>query len=150
MWDGTNNWLGNDRYYACVKLAPGIDPESLIPAVRKMQEVHQDIARLEKIQQGMVLKYSFKPIKKIHIDDVKDMIFILSAIAFAVLPVSLLNYILLTLSALVNRAKTSAIYKTYGARTGNLQLMIFSETSLLFAISLSGALMIITDGTATG
>jgi len=29
MWDGTNNWLGNDRYYACVKLAPGINPESL-------------------------------------------------------------------------------------------------------------------------
>ena len=45
MWDGTNNWLGNDRYYVCVKLEPGVDPESLIPAVRKMQEVHQDIVR---------------------------------------------------------------------------------------------------------
>ena len=78
MWDGTNNWLGNDRYYACVKLAPGIDPESLMPAVRKMQEIHQDIARLEMIQEGMVLKYSFKPIKKIHIEDVKDMVVILT------------------------------------------------------------------------
>ena len=119
MWDGTNNWLGNDRYYVCVKLKPGVDPESLAPAVRKMQEVHQDIKRLEEIQQGMVLKYSFKPIKKIHIEEVKDMVFILSAIAFAVLAVSLLNYILLTLSALVGRAKSSAIYKTYGARTRN-------------------------------
>ncbi len=91
----------------------------------------------------MVLKYSFKPIKKIHIEDVKDMVVILSAIAFAVLLVSLLNYILLTLSALVNRAKTSAIYKTYGAQARNLQLMIFSETSLLFFISLLGAFMII-------
>jgi len=142
-WDGTNNWLGNDRYYVCVKLAPGIDPESLSPAVRKMQEVHQDIVHLEAIQQGMVLKYSFKPIKKIHLEDVKEMVVILSAIAFAVLLVSLLNYILLTLSALVSRAKTSAIYKTYGARTGNLQLMIFSETSILFLISLSVAFMII-------
>jgi putative ABC transport system permease protein len=108
-----------------------------------MQEVHQDISRLEIIQQGMVLKYSFKLIKKIHIDDVKDMVVILGAIAFAVLAASLLNYILLTLSALVNRAKTSAIYKTYGAQTGNLQLMIFSETSLIFSISLLGAFMII-------
>jgi putative ABC transport system permease protein len=143
MWDGTNNWLGNDRYYACVKLAPGIDPESLMPAVRKMQEIHQDIERLEKIQQGIVLKYSFKPIKKIHIDDVKDMVVILSAIAFAVLAVSLLNYILLTISSLVSRAKTSAIYKTYGAQARNLQLMIFSETTLIFSISLLGAFMII-------
>ena len=143
MSDGTNNWLGNDRYYVCVKLAPGVDPESLIPAVRRMQEVHQDIARLEAIQQGMVLKYSFKPVKKIHLDDVKDMVIILSAIAFAVLSVSLLNYILLTISALVSRAKTSAVYKTYGAKARNLQLMIFLETGLLFSISLLGAFMII-------
>jgi putative ABC transport system permease protein len=144
MWDGTNNWLGNDRYYTCVKLEPGVDPESLAPAVRKMQEVHQDIKRLEEIQQGMVLKYSFKPIKKIHVEEVRDIVFILSSIAFAVLLVSLLNYILLTLSALVGRIKSSAIHKTYGARAGNLQLMILSETSLLFLISLSGAYMIIT------
>jgi putative ABC transport system permease protein len=143
-WDGTNNWLGNDRYYVCVKLEPGVDPESLGPAVRKMQEVHQDIVHLEAVQEGMVLKYSFKPIKKVYIGDVKEMVVILSAIAFAVLLVSLLNYILLTLSALVGRAKTSAIYKTYGARTGNLQLMIFSETALLFLVSLSVAFMIIT------
>ncbi len=143
MWDGTNNWLGNDRYYVCVKLAPGIDPESLMPAVRKMQEVHQDIARLETIQQGMVLKYSFIPIRKVHIEVVKDMVVILSAIAFSVLLVSLLNYILLTLSALVNRAKTSAIYKTFGAQAGDLHLMILSETSLIFSVSLFGAFMII-------
>jgi putative ABC transport system permease protein len=143
MWDGSENWLGNDRYFACVKLAPGVDPESLAPAVRKMQEVHQDIGRLEKMQQGMVLKYGFRPIKNIHADEVKTMIIILTAIAFAVLLVSLLNYILLTLSALVNRAKSSAIYKTCGARAANLKLMIFAETGMLFLIALFGAFLII-------
>ena len=44
-WDGTSNWLGNDRYYTCVKLEPGFTPENLAPAVRKMQEVHQDIVK---------------------------------------------------------------------------------------------------------
>lgn len=144
MWDGTNNWMGNDRYYTCVRLEHGVDPESLSPAVRKMQEVHQDIARIEKIQNGMVLKYTFKPIKKIHPEEVMDMTIILSAIASAVLLVSLLNYILLTLSALAGRAKTSAIHKSYGARAANLQLMIFIESSLLFLASLSGAFIIIT------
>jgi len=47
-WDGTANWMGNDRYYSCVKLEPGVSPESLALAVRKMQEIHQDISKLEK------------------------------------------------------------------------------------------------------
>lgn len=145
MWDGTNNWLGNDRYYICVKLEPGVDPEQLAPAVRKMQEVHQDIAKLEKMQQGIVLKYSFKPLRKIHVENVRDNITILTAVAFAVLLVSLLNYILLTLSALINRAKNSAIYKTYGAGVKNLQMMIFTDTALIFLLSISGALIIITS-----
>lgn len=142
-WDGTDNWLGNDRYYVCVRLANGVDPGTLAPAVRKMQEVHQDIMRLESLQNGLVLKYSFKPLKRIHAEEVKEMIIILSAIAFAVLLVSLLNYILLTLSAMVSRAKTSAIYKTYGAQNRNLHMMIFLETLLILSISLFGAFMII-------
>ena len=142
-WDGTANWMGNDRYYTCVKLEPGISPESLAPAVRKMQEVHQDIARMEEEQGGIVLTYSFLPVRKIHADEVKDMIIILSTIAFAVLFVSLMNYILLTLSALVNRARSSAIHKTFGAQTERLQLVIFIETLALFLISLVLALFII-------
>jgi len=108
-----------------------------------MQEIHQDISKLEKEQGGLVLKYSFLPIRKMHADSVKDMIIILSTIAIAVLFVSLMNYILLTLSALVNRAKSSAIYKTFGAQTENLQQMIFIETFMLFFISVIGAVLII-------
>jgi putative ABC transport system permease protein len=142
-WDGTDNWMGNDRYYTCIKLEPGVNPESLAPAVRKMQELHQDIARLEEEHGGSVLKYSFIPIRKIYSGNVKDMIIILSTIAFAVLFVSLMNYILLTLSALVTRAKTSAIHKTFGAHAGKLQLIVFIETVILFFISLTGAVLII-------
>lgn len=142
-WDGTSNWLGNDRYYTCVKLEPGFTPACLAPAVRKMQEVHQDIVRLEEEQGGMILKYSFLPIRKIYADKARDMIIILSTIAFAVLFVSLMNYILLTLSALVNRAKSSAIHKTFGAQTGRLQQMIFIETLILFFISVTAAVLII-------
>jgi putative ABC transport system permease protein len=142
-WDGTNNWMGNDRYYTCVKLAHGVSPESLAPAVRKLQEIHQNISKMEKEQEGMVLKYSFLPIRRIYANNVKDMIIILSTIAFAVLFVSLMNYILLTLSALVNRAKSSAIYKTFGAQTKNLQQLIFIETFLIFLISITVAVLII-------
>lgn len=143
LWDGTQNWLGNDRYYACVKLSPGVTPESLAPAVRKMQEKNQDIVKLEKEQHGMVLKYTFVPITKMHAGDVKDMIIILSSIAFAVLFVSVMNYILLTLSTLINRSKTSVIHKTCGAENFDLYCLIFSETALLFLISLVFAAIMI-------
>lgn len=138
-WDGTQNWLGNDRYYAAVKLAPGVTPQSLAPAVRAMQVKNQDIEKLEQQQGGEILKYSFKPIQKIYSDGIKDMALILTTIAFAVLFVSLLNYTLLTLSALIKRAKSSAIHKTCGAQSHNLLQLIFSETILLFLISLAGA-----------
>lgn len=133
-WDGTENWLGNDRYYTVVKLAKGITPESLAPAVRAMQEKHQDIADLE--AKGSVLKYSFEPLLKVMPNAVKNMIFILSAIALVVLFVSVMNYMLLTISTLVNRAKTSAIHKCYGAEKHNLVGMIFAESMLIFGISL--------------
>lgn len=142
-WDGTDNWMGNDRYYTCVKLEPGAAPESLAPAVRKMQEVHQDIVRLETEYGGSILKYTFLPIRRLYSGGVTDMIIILSTIAIAVLFVSLMNYILLTLSALVTRAKSSAIHKTFGAQARTLQLIVFVETLILFFISMAGAVLII-------
>ncbi|MGW8317150.1 MAG: ABC transporter permease [Bacteroidales bacterium] len=142
-WDGTENWMGNDRYYTCVKLEAGVQPANLDSAVWEMQVVHQDIEKLEEEHGGIVLRYAFMPIRKIHADNVKDMVIILSTIALAVLFVSLMNYILLTLSALANRVKSSAVYKTFGAQNENLQQLIFGETFLLFFISLLGAVLII-------
>jgi len=93
-----------------------------------MQIKHQDIEKMEQQQGGTVLKYSFVPIKRMYSDGAKDMILILTTIAFAVLFVSFMNYILLTLSALIKRAKSSAIHKTCGAEGRDLQQLIFSET----------------------
>lgn len=134
-WDGSNNWLGNDRYFTCVKLKKGVSPQSLAPAVRKMQEKNQNIEELER-ENGLKLSYSFEPLQKFFANKVKEMIFILSSIAFIVLFVSVMNYILLTVSTLVNRSKTSAIYKCYGAEKRNLHGIIFAESVLIFAISL--------------
>ncbi|MEZ5070720.1 MAG: FtsX-like permease family protein [Bacteroidales bacterium] len=142
-WDGTQNWMGNDRYYTCVRLKEGATPESLAPAVRQMQVVHQDIERLEEENGGIVLEYAFLPLRKMHSDQARDMIVILITISLAVLFVSIMNYILLTLSALANRAKSSAVYKTFGAQSGNLQQLIFGETFLLFLLSLLGAIFLL-------
>ncbi len=134
MWDGTDNWMGNDRYYSCVRLQEGVSPESLAPAIRQMQEKHQDITAMEK-KHGFLINYTLKPILEHHTEKMGDMIIILSTVALAVLFVSIMNYILLTLSALIKRAKSSAIHKTCGAQEIHLHKMIFSESAFLFIIS---------------
>lgn len=138
MWDGTNNWMGNDRYYTCVKLEKGVDTDGLAPAIRQMQIKYQDIEVLSD-KYGVELYYILKPIRKVHVDRTKNMIVVLSAIAFIVLFVSVLNYMLLTASTLVNRAKSSAIHKCFGAEKSKLLTMIFADNALIFGISLAVA-----------
>lgn len=143
-WDGTKNWIGNDRYYTCVKLQKGISPESLAPAVRKMQEKHQNIEEVEK-KNGIRLNYSFESIRKAFPNrkEVKNPIFVLSSIAIIVLFVSIMNYMLLTLSLMANRTKLTAILKCYGAEKRSLQKMIFTENSLIFVLSLAAGFVLI-------
>ena len=60
----TDNWNGNDRYKGYVKLMPGVDPNTLADAIRKMQEAHQPLAMIE--AQGNSFKYFLKPFSKMH------------------------------------------------------------------------------------
>lgn len=71
------------------------------------------------------------------------MLIILSTIALAVLFVSLMNYFLLTLTMLINRAKTSAIYKTCGAQMRNIRQLIFVESLALFTFATGLAVIIL-------
>ncbi|MBS2097242.1 ABC transporter permease [Carboxylicivirga linearis] len=142
-WDGSTNWLGNDRYYSCVKLDAGVNPKDLAPAIRKMQEKHQDIIKLEQDHGGELLKYTLIPIQKVYVSRIQGMVIILSTIALAVLFVSLMNYVLLTFSSLINRAKSSAVYKTCGATANDLKKIIFTESFVFFVLALSAALVIL-------
>ena len=60
----TDNWLGNDRYKGYVKLMPGVDPNTLTDAIRKMQEAHQPLEQIE--AQGTSLRYFLKPFSTLH------------------------------------------------------------------------------------
>lgn len=143
MWDGTQNWVGNDRYLGYVKLIPGTDPASLAPAMRKMQERNQPMADLKKA--GIELSYTLSSLTQLHSDtpETKRMTLLLSAIAFALIFTSIMNYILILISTLVNRGKVIAVYKCYGAEQKDISKLIFGETSLHLAISLIISLFLI-------
>ena len=128
----TDNWLGNDRYKGYVKLMPGVDPNTLTDAIRKMQEAHQPLAQIE--AQGTSLKYFLKPFSKMHTSDpeVKTQVILLSIVAALLILISLLNYILIVISSLVKRSKEVGVRKCYGAEGKHIYaVIIFAGRSIV-------------------
>ena len=142
----TDNWLGNDRYKGYVKLMPGVDPNTLTDAIRKMQEAHQPLAQIE--AQGTSLRYFLKPFSTLHTSDpeVKSQVILLSIVAALLILISLLNYILIVISSLVKRSKEVGVRKCYGAEGKHIYGMLTKEALLHIVLSLAIAAVIIFAG----
>ena len=142
----TDNWLGNDRYKGYVKLMPGVDPNTLTDAIRKMQEAHQPLERIE--AQGTSLRYFLKPFSTLHTSDpdVKSQVILLSIVAALLILISLLNYILIVISSMVKRSKEVGVRKCYGAEGKHIYGMLTKEALLHIVLSLALAAVIIFAG----
>ena len=142
----TDNWLGNDRYKGYVKLAPGIDPNTLSDAIRKMQEAHQPLEQME--AQGISMRYFLSPFSTMHTSSpkVKTQVILLSIIAALLIIISLLNYILIVISSMVKRSKEVGVRKCYGAEGKHIYWMLTKESLLHMSLSLVIAAMIIFAG----
>ena len=142
----TDNWLGNDRYKGYVKLMPGIDPNTLTEAIRKMQEAHQPLEQIE--AQGTNLKYFLKPFSNMHTSspEVKTQVILLSIVAALLIIISLLNYILIVISSMVKRSKEVGVRKCYGAEGKHIYGMLTKEALLHIILSLALAAVIIFAG----
>ena len=142
----TDNWLGNDRYKGYVKLMPGVDPNTLTEAIRKMQEAHQPLEQIE--AQGTSLKYFLKPFSNMHTSspEVKTQVILLSIVAALLIIISLLNYILIVISSMVKRSKEVGVRKCYGAEGKHIYGMLTKEALLHILLSLVIAAIIIFAG----
>ena len=142
----TDNWLVNDRYKGYVKLMPGIDPNTLTDAIRKMQEAHQPLEQIE--AQGTNLKYFLKPFSNMHTSspEVKTQVILLSIVAALLIIISLLNYILIVISSMVKRSKEVGVRKCYGAEGKHIYGMLTKEALLHIVLSLVMAAIIIFAG----
>lgn len=142
----TDNWLGNDRYQGYVKLAPGIDPNTLSDAIRKMQEAHQPLEQME--AQGISMRYFLSPFSTMHTSSpkVKTQVILLSIIAALLIIISLLNYILIVISSMVKRSKEVGVRKCYGAEGKHIYWMLTKESLLHISLSLVIAAIIIFAG----
>lgn len=135
-YDGTMNWVGNDRYRGYVKLLPGVDPADLKEGIRRMQEKNQPLDEMK--QAGVDLTYTLQPLMDLHNGDenVKRMVVLLSLLAFALLFTAIMNYILIVVSSIVNRSREIAVHKCYGAAGKDIHRMVISEALLHLLLSL--------------
>ena len=142
-FDSANNWFGNDRYRSYVRLAPGVQPEALQARIDQMIEDRGgEMLRRAKTEYRLTLK----PIRNLILtesDYNRVMNYVFLAFGIIMLAVSILNYILLVVSSMVNRAKSIATYRCYGASGKDIYKMILSESFLhVVCISLPIAILI--------
>ena len=141
------NWIGNERYTSFVKLQKGIDPHSLEDAIYKMQATHQDLEKM-KTEKGRQLRYLLVPFDKLHTSDpeVHNLVIILSIVAFLLLFISMMNYILVVLSSMVKRSKEIGIRKCYGAGGREIYGMLIKEAAVHIGLALVLAALLILAG----
>ena len=136
----TENWFGNDRYRGYVRLSEGTDPDMLAPAIRLMQEKNYppEVKQMAETS-GFDIHFFLAPLKGQHISSarMKNMMVILTVIAMLLIMISLLNYVLMSVSALVKRSKEMGVRKCYGATEGNIYGIMFKEAAVDVAAALA-------------
>lgn len=142
-WDGSNNWLGNDRYRSFVKLFPGYTGSDLDKSIEEMCQKNLPQEELQKA--GVSVTFKLTPLSSYNISDsnVAQTCLNLLILAVLVLVASVLNYVLIAISAMVHKSKTVAVHKCYGAGEGSIYKMIFSETFVHILLSLILSAMLI-------
>ena len=137
MYDGSENWLGNDRYHSFLKLLPGTDLKDVDANIKQMM---QERLPLEEMKAAGLddFGYSLHKITDLHTDSVKvkNMIWILALLATSLLLCAVMNYLLIVIGQIVTRHKIMAVHKCYGAETKNILSMTMTEAVLHLFLSL--------------
>ncbi len=134
----TDNWFGNDRYRGWVRLEEGADPDAMADAIQDMVDKNLPFPA-EKLTEMGIEKATYKlvPLRKAHTDEpvIRYSILILSIVALLLILISVMNCILITVSAMVRRSKEVGVMKCMGAGKGNIYGMLFAETAVSLLIS---------------
>lgn len=143
MWDGSQNWLGNDRYKTFVRLRPHADLSTVQEDARRTLLKHFPLEEQRKA--GLELCVNFLPIGDLYTSSDYNRLMNIVFLAFGLLmlAVAVFNYILLTISSMVKRAKSIATYRCYGADSADIYRLILAESLLHGLISLALAVLIV-------
>lgn len=136
MFDGRDNWVGNDRYESYVRLAKGIMPDDLKPQIEKMKRDNLPLDKLKKA--GVDLDFSVQPLVDYHTKDegTRRMTWIVSILAAVLIGCAVMNYLLLVIGGISRRAKEMAVHQCYGAEARHIYQKVMKESIIHLLLSL--------------
>lgn len=136
MFDGRDNWVGNDRYESYVRLAKGIMPDNLKPQIEKMKRDNLPLDELKKA--GVDLGFSVQPLVDYHTKDegTRRMTWIVSILAAVLIGCAVMNYLLLVIGGISQRAKEMAVHQCYGAEARHIYQKVMTESIVHLLLSL--------------
>lgn len=143
MFDGRDNWVGNDRYESYVRLAKGITPDDLKPQIEKMKRDNLPLDELKKA--GVDLGFSVQPLVDYHTKDegTRRMTWIVSILAAVLIGCAVMNYLLLVIGGISQRAKEMAVHQCYGAEARHIYQKVLTESVIHLLLSLTLAALLL-------
>lgn len=149
IYDGRDNWVGNDRYQGYVRLAEGIGPDDLKPQIEKMKQENLPLEELKKA--GVDLGFSVQALEDYHSKDegTRRMTWILSLLAAILIGCAVMNYLLLVIGGISRRAREMAVHQCYGAEARHIYKKVMTESvvHLLLSLTLAALLLFVVKDT---
>lgn len=139
-YHGDGKWNGNDIYYAFLRLRHASDLDAVNTHIQRMVEKHSATE-----WEGWKADYSVIPLPEHHLDNpnTQRRLVILGFLGFAIFFVSIMNYILASISTLSRRAKSVGVHKCSGASSGSIFFMFLLETGIIVCAATLLAVLLI-------
>jgi putative ABC transport system permease protein len=129
-YDGSRNWVGNDRYRSFVRLKSGHRPDEIRPGIARMIREKLPLKDLQKA--GVKMDYTLMPMAEEYTHDgyIHTMGWVLTILAAIMLFSAVMNYLLIVIGNMMNRTREMAVRKSFGAGKRSIVGLIFTEATL--------------------
>ena len=146
-WDGTENLIGNDRYHSYVRMHPDADMDKVGSEIKQLL---QRILPWDDLKQGGYTDVGCELVsvagQRMKDATVHTTCIILSVVAFVMLFTAVMNYILVVISLLVNRARQVALRKVLGAPRRDIYMMTLKEACIHLVVALAMMMLLLMAG----
>ncbi|WP_068691301.1 ABC transporter permease [Culturomica massiliensis] len=124
-----NQWTDKPEYKGYILLTPGTDPDKVTRQIQAIADPHQS--------EEHHYSYTLQPLRDLHLKYGWGYTYItlVGIMGSIIVLISALNYILISVSSLIQKTKEIGIHKINGASTSNIFTMFFMETVILIIIS---------------
>ena len=138
----TANWQGDDSYPTFIKLRKGATKSQAETEIQRLIEGHPTLSKMVELWKA---NYFLVPIEDVvYVDNnIRQTQMIYGILAVLALLVATLNYVLLTLSSLVQRSRTVAMLRCNGASRWDIFRMLLSETLIMIVAAIVLAVFVI-------